>query len=153
MTDQLPIQDLIGDENHCYGCGPQNPHGLRIKSYLLDDETAECRFRPAAHHCAGSTDVLNGGVVSTLIDCHCVNLAMANAYRREGREVGSAPKIWYVTGKLEVNFKAACAVNQELVLKAKVKSVEGRKTLVECDLVCDGKICDSGQVLAIRIGR
>ncbi len=26
------LQDLIS-HNHCYGCGPDNPDGLQIKSY------------------------------------------------------------------------------------------------------------------------
>ena len=30
--NELAFQDLIPD-NHCYGCGPHNAHGLRIKSY------------------------------------------------------------------------------------------------------------------------
>ena len=39
------FQDLIPG-NGCYGCGPANPHGLRIKSVWEGDE-AVCVYRPS----------------------------------------------------------------------------------------------------------
>ena len=46
--------------NHCYGCGPGNAQGLRVKSYWTGDDVAECRFTPSVHHSAGPEHYLNG---------------------------------------------------------------------------------------------
>ena len=96
------FQDLIPD-NGCYGCGPANPHGLRIKS-VWEGEEAVCVYRPEPHQSAGPPQFLNGGIIATLIDCHSVCTAIAHAYRAEGRPIGSAPHIWCVTANLNVTY-------------------------------------------------
>jgi len=144
------FQDLIGPENHCHGCGPFNEKGLRIKSFWQDD-SGVCRWTPEAHHCAGSTEVLNGGIISSVIDCHSVNLAMADAYKQENREIGSEPKIWYVTGRLEVDFLKPTPVASEVTLNAKVIRREGRKTWIECELKSGELVCAQAEVLAVRL--
>lgn len=146
------FQDLIGPENHCHGCGPENPKGHRIKSYWDGDE-AVCHFTPQPHHCAGSTDVVNGGIIASLIDCHSINFAMAEAYRREGREIGSDPKIWYVTANLNINYRAGAPIANTLELRARISKIDGRKTWIACTLSADGKVCADAEVLAIRIQR
>ena len=146
------FQDLLGSENHCHGCGPNNQQGLRIKSFW-DGDVAVCRYRPLAHQCAGATTIVNGGIIASLIDCHCVGAAMADAYRRANREIGSEPKLWYVTGKLEVSYLKPTPIDQELLLSAKITSVEGRKTKITCELSAKGEVCARGEVLAVAIAR
>src|SRR5262249_20212154 len=85
------FQDLI-PENFCYGCGPGNPVGLRIRSLWAGNE-ALCVFQPAPYHSAGPCHILNGGIIATLIDCHAVCTAIAHAYRAESRAIGSVPAI------------------------------------------------------------
>ena len=58
MTD-VPIQDQIPD-NHCWGCGADNPQGLQLKSFW-DGHQAVARFLPDAAFAAGPLHVLNGG--------------------------------------------------------------------------------------------
>ena len=75
---QKAIQDqCLEPAMYYWGCGGKNEHGLCIKSYWDEDETV-CTFRPDAHHIAypGS---LNGGIIATIIDCHCVNTAISVA--------------------------------------------------------------------------
>ena len=47
----------------------------------------------SVHHCHGTKENLNGGIIASLIDCHSLNLAIAHAYRIEQRPIGSAPRI------------------------------------------------------------
>ena len=54
---------------HCYGCGPANPHGHHLKSYLLDDRT-EARFTPDKIYSGGVPDNVYGGMIASLLDCH-----------------------------------------------------------------------------------
>ena len=79
--NQKPFQDYYQDHlSHCYGCGRLNEHGLRIKSYWDGEETI-CRFEPKPYHIAIPGWVY-GGLIASLIDCHCTGTAAAFAYRR-----------------------------------------------------------------------
>ena len=86
----------------CWGCGRNNEHGLHIKSCWEGDE-AVAHFLPEEHF-TGHKGVLNGGIIATLMDCHCMGLAMAYAHKQEGREIGSQPLITYVTASLKVDY-------------------------------------------------
>jgi len=150
--EKIAFQDLIGPTNHCHGCGAFNEKGLRLKSYW-DGEEAVARYRPLPHQTAGSPLYVNGGILASLVDCHGNNLAMAAAYGREGREVGSEPKIWCVTARLAIDYMRAVPIDKELHLRAKVTRQEGRKTWLECLLTVDEEICVRGELLQIEIKR
>src|SRR5512137_1615055 len=75
----VAIQDQI-PHNHCWGCGTLNPRGLRIKSFVEGDE-AVCTFQPSPDFMAGPTNVLYGGILAAVIDCHTVCTAIAHSYR------------------------------------------------------------------------
>lgn len=59
-------------------------------------------FHPKPEYNSGFPDVMYGGLVASLIDCHSIWTAIATTYRAEGREHGSLPAISYVTGTLTV---------------------------------------------------
>jgi len=148
-VSELAFQDLIPD-NHCYGCGPHNAHGLRIKSYWDGDE-AVSTFTPQPFHMAGPTNVLNGGIIGTVIDCHCICTAFADAYRREGRAIGSDPQLWYATASLKVDYLKPTPIDQPLTLRAKVVEAGPKKTRISCSLYAGDQECARGEVLAIRV--
>lgn len=145
------FQDL-GSVSHCYGCGADNEKGLRIKSHWDGDE-AVCTWKAQPHHCGGSRDIVNGGIIASLIDCHSLNLAIALAYKDEGRPIGSPLKISYVTGDLNVSYLRPTPLHKPLHLRAKIIKVEGRKVWVSCTLSAEGQVCATGEVLGIRIQR
>ena len=143
------IQDHM-PRNNCFGCGPTNPDGLRIKSRWAGEETV-CVWRPSPFHKAGPDHLLNGGIICTVIDCHSICTAIADAYRREGRPMGADPLIWYVTASLSVSFASPVRINVPLELRARVGEVDGRKTVVGCVLVQQGEVRARGEVLAVRV--
>ena len=147
---QSAFQDLLGAHNHCYGCGAINEHGLQIKSYW-DGLDAVCNWQPQPYHCAGATQVVNGGIIASLIDCHSINLAMADAYRRTNRPIASQPYLWYVTANLNVTYLHPTPINHLLHLHAKVVKIEGRKTWVHCTLAAGGQTTATGEVLGIAL--
>jgi len=146
------FQDLIGPGNHCHGCGMANEKGLQLKS-VWDGDDAVAVWTSAPHHTAGSENYVNGGILASIIDCHCNNLAMASAYHRAGRRVGSEPKIWCVTARMEIDFKKPVPMGREIHLRAKIKKNEGRKTWLECQLSVDGEPCVTGLLLQLEIKR
>jgi acyl-coenzyme A thioesterase PaaI-like protein len=148
---QKSFQDQ-GSVSHCHGCGADNERGLQIKSYWDGDE-AVATWKAQAHHCGGSKEIVNGGIIASLIDCHSLNLAIAHAYKIEQRPIGSAPHIGYVTGKLSVSYLKPTPIKEPLQLKAHITKTAGRKAWVSCTLSARGQVCATGEVLGIRVER
>jgi len=143
------FQDLMKG-HYCWGCGTLNEHGLKIKSYWSGDE-AVCTWKPSGIYMAGPKHVLNGGIIASVIDCHSVCTAIAAAYRAENREIGTEPSFWYVTGSLNIKYLRPTAINEEIVLRAKVEEMMGKKTTLTCSLNSMGKECASAEVVAVKV--
>ncbi|MEM7354778.1 MAG: PaaI family thioesterase, partial [Acidobacteriota bacterium] len=70
--DELSLQERFAPQGTCFGCGPANSKGLRIRSVPTadDPETLLCEWAPEPYHAAYGT-FLNGGVIGAVFDCHC----------------------------------------------------------------------------------
>jgi acyl-coenzyme A thioesterase PaaI-like protein len=147
--DDKPFQDQ-GSVRHCHGCGADNAKGFRIKSYWDGDE-AIATWKPQPHHCGGSKEILNGGIIASLIDCHSLNLAIAHAYRAEQRPIGSAPRIGYVTANINISYVKPVPIHQPVQLRAKIDKLEGRKAWINCTLSTAGELRATGEVMGIRV--
>lgn len=147
--DQHVFQDHIA-EKHCWGCGILNERGLQIKSTWSGDE-AVCTWQPMDYHLAGPTHVLNGGIIATIIDCHSICTAIAAAHRAEGRAMNTEPSIWYATASLQVTYLKPTPINEPVVLRARVKEMKGKKTIITCSLFAEGEECARGEVVAVRV--
>jgi acyl-coenzyme A thioesterase PaaI-like protein len=143
------IQDSFKD-NHCYGCGADNPLGMQLKSHW-DGEVSICTYLPRLEQSAGPTHLLYGGAIASLIDCHCVGTAMANYYQLEGREIGEDPQIWCVTGRLTVNYLKSTPINKPVELRAVITDCTEKKTILKCTVRSGSEITAEGQVIAIRV--
>ena len=148
--ERIAFQDRMPG-NHCFGCGAGNENGLRIKSFWASDSASVCRFRAEPHQAAGPRGFLSGGIIATVLDCHGVCTAIADAYRREGREMGEGELIWYVTGSLQVDYRRPTPIAQEVTIWARIAEIAGRKTWVACELTSDGEVCAEGRLLAVRV--
>ncbi len=143
------IQDSIAD-NLCFGCGPGNPHGLQIKSQWDGDESV-CTYQPQPHQAAGPAHIVNGGIIATLIDCHCVCTAIADAYRRVGRDIGTEPKLWYATGQLNVTYLRPTPIDRPVHLRTRITNTDEEKTVMECTMTSDGTPCATAEVIAVCV--
>jgi len=146
---EVAFQDQ-GAVHHCHGCGAENEKGLRLKSYWDGDE-AIAAWRAQPHHCGGTRENLNGGIIASLIDCHSLNLAIAQAYRAEGRPIGSAPRIGYVTANMNVAYLKPTPIEALIELRARIAKIDGRKAWVSCTLSAAGVIRATGEVLGVRV--
>jgi len=152
MTGEVRAFQDQGSVLHCFGCGADNAMGLQIKS-TWDGDEAVCVWKPRPHQCGGRKEIVYGGILASVMDCHSVNLAIAHAYRREGREIGSAPRIFYVTAKLEVTYLHPTPMGEPLELRARLTRVEGRKSWLSCTLAAAGQVRVQAEILAIRVYR
>lgn len=143
------FQDDI-PHNDCWGCGPHNQHGLHVRSYWEGAE-AVCRWQPRSYHRAGPPHILNGGIIATIIDCHAVCTAIAAAYRAEQRPIDSKPPIWYATASLQVTYRQPTPIAAPVELRAQIDETSGRKTIVSCVLLSEGRACATAKVIAVRV--
>ena len=146
---QKAFQDYYPDQlSHCYGCGKLNEYGLQIKSYWDGDETV-CSFDPKPYHIA-IPGYVYGGLIASLIDCHCTGTAAAAAYRAEGREMHTDPPLRFLTASLHVDYLRPTPLGVPLEVRARVKEIKGRKVVVSATLSALGEICVRGEVVAVR---
>jgi acyl-coenzyme A thioesterase PaaI-like protein len=143
------FQDSI-PHNHCWGCGTLNPHGLQIKSRWEGEESV-CRLQPRPEFMAGPTHVVYGGFIASVIDCHSVCTAVADSYRAAGRAIGSEPHLWSVTASLRVDFLAPTPVGRPIELRARVRETKGRRRIVDCTLLCDGRERARAEIVAVEV--
>ncbi len=150
MTSGPSFQSLIPD-NFCFGCGPENPDGLQIQSFWSGPDESICVYQPLPHQAAGPRIYLNGGIIGTLIDCHAICTAVADAYRAEGRDIGSEPHIWCATASLKVNYLRPTPIDSPVDIRATLREAGEKKTVLECSLSSGGERCAEGEVLAVRV--
>jgi acyl-coenzyme A thioesterase PaaI-like protein len=148
--DSKSFQDYYPDSyRQCYGCGTANPHGLRIRSFWAGEESLAV-FRPQSYHLAFPGFVY-GGLLASLIDCHCVGTAAAAAYREAGREPGSEPAFRYVTASLQVDYLKPTPLGPPLHIRARVEEISGKRTVLSATVTANSQITVRGRVVAVRI--
>lgn len=150
-TSGLAFQDTW-QHGTCFGCGPANPIGLHIKSYWSEDKSAVvATYQPKSDFNAGVENVMYGGIIASLIDCHSIWTSIAYTYQEEARPFRETPEIWYVTGRLDVRYLAPTPLDQPIYLKAIVEKFEGRRAYVFCELGIEGQKTAEANVIAIRV--
>ncbi len=144
------FQDYYPDNlGCCYGCGRLNEHGLHIKSYW-DGEEGVCVYLPKSYHIAVPGYVY-GGLIASLVDCHCTGTAAAAAYKAEQRGMDTDPPLRFMTASLHVDYLLPTPLGVPLEVRARVKEIKGRKVVVAASLSADGKVRARGEVVAVRM--
>lgn len=144
------LQDLYAPKSICFGCGPKNPNGLKLKSYISSDPkiiTAE--FTPMKHHEA-FPGILNGGIIGSLLDCHC-NWTAAY-FLMQNLKLNQPPCT--VTAEYTIKMKHPTPTSGSIHLKAWVKELGNKSAVIEGELISDNKICATctGVFVAVKQG-
>lgn len=129
------LQETYAENSICFGCGPANDKGLKIRSFAAGDEVV-AEWTPEKHHEA-FPGVLNGGVIGSLLDCHC-NWTAAYFLMKESGE-DEAPST--VTAEYSVKLLRPTPSELPLSLTAKLVELSGKKAVIKGVLISDGKIC------------
>lgn len=155
MSD-LSLQEKFAPQSTCFGCGPSNEKGLKIRTIAKpDSETLPFRaetiaeWTPSPHHEA-FPGMLNGGIIGALLDCHSNWTA---AYQLM-REKGDAHPPCTVTADFHVKLLRPTPSQGSVLLEAKVLESDGVKVLVEATLTAGGKVCATckGTFVAVKPG-
>ncbi len=148
MVNDISIQEKYSPKGICFGCGPANEKGLRIRSFADGDElVAEWRAKPEHQAFPG---VLNGGIIGALLDCHSNWAAAYHLMRKAGAD--EAP--FTVTAEFHVKLLRPTPIDGPITLKARVVESTDTKATVEAELIAGGKVCDTcrGVFVAVKEG-
>ena len=144
------FQDHYPDElAHCYGCGRLNEHGHQIKTTWRGDETVTY-FTPEPYHIA-IPGYVYGGLIASIIDCHCTGTAAAAAAKRAGRDLDDDPAFRFVTASLRVDYLRPTPLGVPLEVRGSVEEVSGRKVIVHATVSAEGETCARGKVVAVQM--
>ncbi len=150
------LQDRYAPSNRCFGCGPANDKGLRIKSFPQSasqgsTEGDECiaEWRAEPHHEA-FPGMLNGGILGALLDCHSNWTAAWHLMRSSG---ASTPPCT-VTADFHVKLKRPTPSNAPVKLSARVVESSADRATVEATLSSGGVVTATcrGLFVAVKEG-
>ena len=144
----LALQDRYAPQGRCFGCGPTNAQGLRIKSFPGEAGHVVCDFVPAPHHEAFE-NVVNGGIIGTVLDCHMNWTTISFLIDRDGLD--HAPPC--VTAEFKVVLKRPTPLGPIHVDAHVVSSAEERAT-IEATMTAGGKVTalGTGTFIAVKPG-
>jgi acyl-coenzyme A thioesterase PaaI-like protein len=126
----IPKVTLNSDlnEGFCFGCGNNNPIGLKLK-FTRDGDTLRTEFTPDKVH-QGWPGLLHGGILGCLLDEVMSNIAYATGNT-------------CLTASITIRQKKPIAVGVPLVITARI--TRHRKKLIETE----GRVClKDGTVIA-----
>ena len=123
--DSRSLQERYAPNNACWGCGPANAEGLRIRSFPKNGEVV-AEWKPEEKYEA-FRGVLNGGVIGTLLDCHCNWTA---AYHLMKRARADYPPCT-VTAEYSIKLLRPTPTGDSVFLSANVVELTNDRAIVE----------------------
>jgi uncharacterized protein (TIGR00369 family) len=127
-----------GALNHCFGCGLENPCGLRLRFFTDSDRSIVCRFR-LARRFTGPPGHAHGGIIATLLD-----EAMSKANRARG--------VLAMTRRLDVDYLRPVPLAVPLNLTARHVANHGRRHHCEAHIAdASGRILATGKAIFVAV--
>ncbi len=146
--DSQSLQERYAPHNSCFGCGPSNPQGLRIRS-RVEGELVVADWMPSEHHQA-FPGVLNGGIIGALLDCHCNWTAAYHLMQAKGEPTPPCT----VTADYAITLKRPTPMSGPVHLEAKPVEIQGDRAVIEGTLTAGGKVTATcrGTFVAVKPG-
>lgn len=146
--EEKSLQETYAPKNECFGCGPLNEKGLRIRSFVRGNEVV-AEWKPEKHHEA-FTGVLNGGIIGALLDCHSNWAATWALMKQSG--VDHAPCT--VTADYSIRLLRPTPTDAPVTLIANVVELKEDRAVVEAKLIAHEKVCATcrGTFVAVKPG-
>src|SRR5580765_5943536 len=100
-------------KNHCFGCGHDNPQGMRLK-FSLDEDSRQaiCHFKLSRKY-TGPPGHCHGGIIATILD---EAMGKVNKFRN----------VLALTKSMQVDYLLPVPLGKPLKVVGYEKSVEGR---------------------------
>ena len=148
FMQKIALQDQYAPHSICFGCGPANTKGLKIKSFPEGNSTV-ADWTPESHHEA-FPGMLNGGIIGSLLDCHS-NWTAAWSIMNFTKQ--DAPPCT-VTAEYSVQLMKPTPSGKPVHLKAIATEVSEKKAFIEAELWSDDELCArcKGLFIAVKPG-
>jgi acyl-coenzyme A thioesterase PaaI-like protein len=131
------IQERLYPTLTCFGCGQASVGGLHLKSYPGPDGIV-ASFTPRPEHDNG-LGFLNGGIISTVLDCHTAAVVLTEAHDR-GWIRPDAAALSFVTAGFDVRFLRPTPLGPPVDLWAKAESIGEDEMTILGELRHGGKV-------------
>lgn len=113
-------------DDGCFACGRDNPLGLHLDDFALDDGLVSARFDPRADY-RGSGTSLHGGVAATALDEMLVWAGIL------------VEKVMSVTGTMQLRYRRPVDVADTIEVRSRLDERRGRRLVVSGELLVDGE--------------
>jgi acyl-coenzyme A thioesterase PaaI-like protein len=142
------IQETYAPNLACFGCGPANPKGLHIRSFAEGEEVV-AEWQPSTEYEA-FPGVLSGGIIGTLLDCHCNWTAAWHLMRKNGADKPPCT----VTAEYSITLRRPTPTDGAVKLVARVVQSTEEHAIVEGELLAHDKVCATcrGTFVAVKRG-
>ena len=142
------LQETYAPNNRCFGCGPANEQGLRIRSFEEGDALV-CDWTPQPHHVAFE-GIVNGGIIGSLLDCHSNWTAAVHLMKQRGAAELPAT----VTSDFHVTLKRPTPMGVPLHLRAHVVESSADRAVIDATVEANGKVTATcrGTFVAVKEG-
>jgi uncharacterized protein (TIGR00369 family) len=144
----LSLQERFAPEGRCFGCGPRNEHGLRIRSFEAGDGSVVTEWRPRRPDHEAFDGFLNGGILGTLVDCHSNWTAIAAMLAARPGEI--APST--VTAELSIKYRRPTPSDRPVRLVGRVVELADGRATVETRVESDGVVTATGRATFVAVG-
>lgn len=101
---------------YCFGCSPDNPHGLQI-DFTIKDNIVIGEFTSQTHH-MGPPDAVHGGIIATLLD-ESISFFGRGVLKEDVR-----------TMRVEITFRNQTPIGEQLWVEARLQEEKIRKLII-----------------------
>lgn len=142
------IQETYAPRLACFGCGPANEKGLHIRSFP-DGEVVVAEWQPKPEYEA-FPGMLSGGIIGTLLDCHCNWTAAYFLMKQAGTDHPPCT----VTADYTIKLLRPTPSDEPIRLVARPAELLEDRAVVEGELITHDKVTATcrGTFVAVKPG-
>ena len=129
--------DAYEDTNMCFGCGQNNPIGLKL-NFSWDGKAARAEFTPSEFY-QGWPGIVHGGIIATMLD-----EAMGQAILFSGLNC--------VTAQMQVNYKQPILTDDDLIITGSISKNNRRFVEAEAKIsLPDSTVMAEGSAIFVNM--
>ena len=139
MVSWPQIIDIDKGYSMCFGCGGDNPIGLKL-SFQWDGKVAKTEFTPGKLH-QGWADVVHGGIINAILD-----EAMSYAAIFKG--------LFCITAKMETRLRRPAVIDEPLIITSSITRNTRRLVEAKANIsLKDGTLIAESKATLFVIGK
>jgi acyl-coenzyme A thioesterase PaaI-like protein len=139
------LQEIHAPTTTCFGCGPANHQGLRIRTFIEGD-IGVCRFQAEKHH-ESFPGAISGGIIGSLFDCHCNWTAAHHLMQANGLDHPPCT----VTAEYTVSFKAPTPSADPVEIRARVEDASLRRATVTAEMLAGDTVTATCRAVFVSV--